>query len=152
MFYRSRLITISRNYPTNREFSFEKLPSPLKPNSQKTALKLIAVSRKVQDLARLHSEEDLTRMTGKIDKRFSKSASLTTNCRSTCMEPTFTFIMNNNLNTGLTKAKIEKIIAKSEQIEQKLLELNLRLVHSIALQHQGMGLELDDLVYEGKTL
>ena len=52
--------------------------------------------------------------------------------------------------TGLTKAKMEKIIAKSEQIEQKLLELNLRLVHSIALQHQGMGLELDDLVYEGE--
>ena len=38
---------------------------------------------------------------------------------------------------------------KSEQIEKKLIELNLRLVHSIALQHQGMGMELDDLVYEG---
>lgn len=60
--------------------------------------------------------------------------------------------MKNELNTGLTKAKMEKIIAKSEQIEQKLLELNLRLVHSIALQHQGMGLELDDLVYEGKSV
>jgi DNA-directed RNA polymerase sigma subunit (sigma70/sigma32) len=50
---------------------------------------------------------------------------------------------------GLTRAKVDKIIAKSDHIEQKLLELNLRLVHSIALQHQGMGLELDDLVYEG---
>jgi DNA-directed RNA polymerase sigma subunit (sigma70/sigma32) len=68
------------------------------------------------------------------------------------MDPTFTSIIRTALNTGLTKAKIEKIIAKSEQIEQKLLELNLRLVHSIALQHQGMGLELDDLVYEGKSL
>ena len=46
--------------------------------------------------------------------------------------------------------KIDRIIMKSDQIEQKLLELNLRLVHSIALQHQGMGLELDDLVYEGQ--
>ena len=27
--------------------------------------------------------------------------------------------------------------------------VNLRLVHSIALQHQGLGLELEDLVYEG---
>ena len=46
--------------------------------------------------------------------------------------------------------KIDRIIMKSDQIEQMLLELNLRLVHSIALQHQGMGLELDDLVYEGQ--
>lgn len=53
------------------------------------------------------------------------------------------------ITVGLTRAKVDKIIAKSDHIEQKLLELNLRLVHSIALQHQGMGLELDDLVYEG---
>eukprot|EP00596_Hydrurales_sp_CCMP1899_P001153 CAMPEP_0119033782 /NCGR_PEP_ID=MMETSP1177-20130426/852_1 /TAXON_ID=2985 /ORGANISM="Ochromonas sp, Strain CCMP1899" /LENGTH=286 /DNA_ID=CAMNT_0006990801 /DNA_START=376 /DNA_END=1236 /DNA_ORIENTATION=+ len=38
---------------------------------------------------------------------------------------------------------------KAEVIEGKLLEVNLRLVHSIAVQHQGMGLELNDLVYEG---
>ena len=44
---------------------------------------------------------------------------------------------------------MDKIVTKSEQIEKKLIELNLRLVHSIALQHQGMGMELDDLVYEG---
>ena len=50
---------------------------------------------------------------------------------------------------GLTSAKMDKIVTKSEQIEKKLIELNLRLVHSIALQHQGMGMELDDLVYEG---
>lgn len=30
--------------------------------------------------------------------------------------------------------------------------VNLRLVHSIALNYQGMGLELDDLVYEGERL
>jgi DNA-directed RNA polymerase sigma subunit (sigma70/sigma32) len=91
-------------------------------------------------------------MTGEIDRRPSYLAFLARNCRSSCMDPTFTSIIRTALNTGLTKAKIEKIIAKSEQIEQKLLELNLRLVHSIALQHQGMGLELDDLVYEGKSL
>lgn len=50
--------------PLFRQFSFEKLPTPLKPNSQRTALKLVAVSRKVQNLAKLHSLEDLTRMTG----------------------------------------------------------------------------------------
>ena len=47
---------------------------------------------------------------------------------------------------------MDKIVTKSEQIEKKLIELNLRLVHSIALQHQGMGMELDDLVYEGTYL
>ena len=31
------------------------------------------------------------------------------------------------------------------------ISVNLRLVHSIALQYQGMGLELDDLVYEGEN-
>ena len=84
--------------------------------------------------------------------------------------------------TGLTIEKMNNIIMKSEKIEQKLLEglsivcntqgqyedvsinnlfvwffllhlaVNLRLVHSIALQHQGMGLELEDLVYEGNII
>jgi DNA-directed RNA polymerase sigma subunit (sigma70/sigma32) len=44
---------------------------------------------------------------------------------------------------------MDKIMYKAEVIERKLLEVNLRLVHSIAIQHQGMGLELNDLVYEG---
>jgi RNA polymerase sigma factor (sigma-70 family) len=51
--------------------------------------------------------------------------------------------------SGLSVRNLAKIIEKSDRIEQILLESNLRLVHSIALQHQGMGLELDDLVYEG---
>jgi hypothetical protein len=53
------------------------------------------------------------------------------------------------IRTGITKQKMDKIIYKAEVIERKLLEVNLRLVHSIAVQHQGMGLELNDLVYEG---
>ena len=49
-----------------RQFSFEKLPTPLKSNSQMTALKFVAFSRKVQKLAELHSVEDLTRITGTL--------------------------------------------------------------------------------------
>jgi RNA polymerase sigma factor (sigma-70 family) len=45
--------------------------------------------------------------------------------------------------------RLENIVKKSDRLEQLLLESNLRLVHSIAVQHQGMGLELDDIVYEG---
>mmetsp|Transcript_29759 Transcript_29759/g.28456 ORF Transcript_29759/g.28456 Transcript_29759/m.28456 type:complete len:389 (+) Transcript_29759:113-1279(+) len=92
---------------------FYNLPTPLRADSQKVALKLLAVSRKVQKLAKKHSLEDLTRI------------------------------------TGITKIKMDKIMRKAEVIEGKLLEVNLRLVHSIAVQHQGMGLELNDLVYEG---
>ena len=119
------------------KFSFERLPSPLRANSQKAALKLISASRKLQNLMRVLSYDEVT------------------------------------LVTGLSAEKIYKIIAKSNIIEQKLLEgmpqtlqpliecmatpsqmivfyaVNLRLVHSIALQHQGMGLELEDLVFEG---
>ena len=150
----------SRNpeFSTCREFSFGKLPTPLNSDSQKTALKLVAVARKIQRLALLNSGEDLTNVTGVwlilhvignsiISLTFSKPEEIYifkrykldySCCAQYCL-----------YSVGLTQAKLDKIVAKSEQIEQKLLELNLRLVHSIALQHQGMGLELDDLVYEG---
>lgn len=68
------------------KFSFEKLPNPLKANSQKTALKLVALSRKVQNLLTALSQEQVVKV------------------------------------TGLTIEKINKIIVKSEKIEQKLLE------------------------------
>ena len=50
---------------------------------------------------------------------------------------------------GMPTDRLIQLISKSEYIEGILLQGNLRLVHSIALQHQNMGLELDDLVYEG---
>ena len=68
------------------KFSFERLPSPLRANSQKAALKLISASRKLQNLMRVLSYDEVT------------------------------------LVTGLTAEKIRKIIAKSDIIEQKLLE------------------------------
>lgn len=121
------------------KFSFEKLPNPLKANSQKVALKLLAISRKIRNLSKVLSEEEIINL------------------------------------TGITVENMNNILFKSEQVEKKLLEgtltsvwrfftchiwyltwmqspsfsVNLRLVHSIALQYQGMGLELDDLVYEG---
>ena len=68
------------------KFSFEKLPSPLQANSQRAALKLISVSRKLQNSMKVLSQDEIM------------------------------------LVTGLTAEKIRKIIAKSEKIEQKLLE------------------------------
>lgn len=39
--------------------------------------------------------------------------------------------------------------SKSTKLEQIILRSNLRLVYSIAIRHQGMGLDINDLVYEG---
>ena len=46
------------------KFSFEKLPNPLKANSQKVALKLLAISRKIRNLSKVLSEEEIINLTG----------------------------------------------------------------------------------------
>jgi hypothetical protein len=65
---------------------FQKLPNPLKATSQEKALKTLSVSRKIRDLVKVLSIEDLAKI------------------------------------TKLTTEKMNILLKKSEQIEQKLIE------------------------------
>jgi hypothetical protein len=61
----SSLSFLTYSFPTMcSKFSFERLPSPLKANSQKVALKLLAISRKIRNLSKVLSEEEITNLTG----------------------------------------------------------------------------------------
>lgn len=48
-----------------------------------------------------------------------------------------------------TLEHLQLLTEKSEELQKLVLRANLRLVHSIALQHQGMGVEMNDLLFEG---
>ena len=50
---------------------------------------------------------------------------------------------------GMKEEHIVSLFTHSERLERLLLGANLRLVHSIATQHQDQGLDVDDLVSEG---
>jgi RNA polymerase sigma factor (sigma-70 family) len=49
----------------------------------------------------------------------------------------------------MSTVAVEQLLQQSEVLEKLLLSSNLRLVHAVAMQHQGLGMEVDDLVYEG---
>jgi len=51
--------------------------------------------------------------------------------------------------TGVSVDKLRSLVLLSLRLEQTLVKVNMRLVASIALQHVGKGMDLDDLVYEG---
>lgn len=55
---------LPHSFPILSKFSFERLPNPLKANSQKVALKLLAISRKIRNLSKVLSEEEITNLTG----------------------------------------------------------------------------------------
>jgi DNA-directed RNA polymerase sigma subunit (sigma70/sigma32) len=50
---------------------------------------------------------------------------------------------------SLPEAKKKLLVERSQKLETIILQTNMRLVYSIALQHQGMGVNIDDLVDEG---
>lgn len=48
-----------------------------------------------------------------------------------------------------TSLHLKLMLQKSLKLQQIMLQSNLRLVYYIAIRYQGMGLDLNDLVYEG---
>lgn len=57
-------------------------------------------------------------------------------------------ISNQKFSTDSFK-HIKSMLRKSKQLQLILLRSNMRLVYSIAMNHQGMGLDINDLIYEG---
>ena len=84
------------------------LPSPLRPESQIQALKVINFVRKY--------------------------------CKD---------IITKKKLTQKSSSHIISMLKKSKSLELIMLRSNLRLVYSIAMSHQGMGLDINDLIYEG---
>mmetsp|Transcript_2005 Transcript_2005/g.3166 ORF Transcript_2005/g.3166 Transcript_2005/m.3166 type:complete len:387 (+) Transcript_2005:136-1296(+) len=52
-------------------------------------------------------------------------------------------------NKKATSNHLKAMQTKSMKLEQIILRSNLRLVYSVAIRHQGMGIDINDLVYEG---
>jgi len=52
-------------------------------------------------------------------------------------------------NKKTTSNHLKAMHSKSMKLQQIILRSNLRLVYSVAIRHQGMGLDINDLVYEG---
>lgn len=64
--------------------------------------------------------------------------------RSYCKET----VLNKSVSRSSLK-HINSMLKKSKHLQLILLRSNMRLVYSIAMNHQGMGLDINDLIYEG---